>query len=486
MDKESKNLAQEESERIFSDQVKTLYSHQLIGMIASILNGVILVAALWRYFPGFLLPWFVMLLAITSVRVVNLWLYRKAEDKCLRAREWGRKFLIGMGSIGICWGLSAIWIFQIKAIEYHLLICFVVGGMVAGAAATLSALRSAFYAFSIPALLPLIISFFIVDDPPHIAMGFMLILYAILISITANNMYRVIRRSFQLRLEKNDLITRLEQSRGEMERINEALRYENLERQKAEQDIRSLNDNLEKEISLRTLDLERINRELNDFSYSVSHDLRAPLRAIEGFSQVIRKDFSEKMDPAVLPYLEKIIKSAGRMNDLINDLLLLSRVSKQDLELGNYDISHIVHEIIADLQTAQSERKVNFSIQEDIKACCDLRLLRVALENLLRNSWKFTSKTPHAKIGFGVIREKERSVFFVTDNGVGFNMAYSEKLFIPFQRLHSESEFEGTGVGLATVQRIIHRHGGAIWAEAEMGKGATFFFTLSEKCADAR
>jgi light-regulated signal transduction histidine kinase (bacteriophytochrome) len=225
---------------------------------------------------------------------------------------------------------------------------------------------------------------------------------------------------------------------------------------------------------------EAANLELEAFSYSVAHDLRAPLRGVDGFSQALLEDYAEKLDEEGRSYLKHLRESAQQMGRLIDDLLALSRVTRSELVREPVDLSGLAQNVAIQLRKAQPDRRVEIVISPGIAADGDARLLRVALENLLGNAWKFTGKRAEARIEVGVTPGSERA-YFVRDNGAGFDMAYASKLFGAFQRLHSTSEFEGTGIGLATVQRIINRHGGRIWAIGEVDRGATFCFTLGEE-----
>jgi signal transduction histidine kinase len=243
-------------------------------------------------------------------------------------------------------------------------------------------------------------------------------------------------------------------------------------------EVMRLNQELEGRVRERTAQLEYTNRELETFCYSVSHDLRAPLRAIDGFSQALVEDFPKEMPEEALRFLSRIRSSTQRMGQLIEDLLNLSQVSRASLERREIDITEIAKQVAADLRGREPERRIEISISEGLRAEGDPRLLRAAIENLVGNAWKFTSKTEQPKVEIGALREGAPPTFFVRDNGAGFDMAYAAKLFGAFQRLHSNADYPGTGIGLATVQRIMHRHGGRIWAEALPGKGAAFFFTL--------
>jgi light-regulated signal transduction histidine kinase (bacteriophytochrome) len=256
------------------------------------------------------------------------------------------------------------------------------------------------------------------------------------------------------------------------------LRAEVAERQQAEQRAQELNQGLRQAV----IELQAVNRELEAFSYSVSHDLRAPLRSIDGFSQALLEDCLDQLDTTGQDYLRRIRSATQRMGQLIDDLLTLSRVTRSGLNKEFVDLSQLASRICIHLQQADPQRQVEFEIQPGLTAYADARLLQIVLDNLLNNAWKFTSHLLAARIEFGVITgENGIPVYFVRDNGVGFDMAFVDKLFKPFQRLHGMGEFPGNGIGLATVQRIVHRHGGQAWADGALGDGATVYFTLAEE-----
>ena len=230
---------------------------------------------------------------------------------------------------------------------------------------------------------------------------------------------------------------------------------------------------------------ENANKELEAFSYSVSHDLRAPLRGIDGFSQALLEDFADNLPPKAQEYLQRIRAAAQRMAELIDDLLRLSRVTRADFRRERIDLSQLAGEVVGELRRANPERDVKVVLQDNVTAWGDSRLMKITLENLIGNSWKFTSKVAAPVIEFGVENVDDAPAYFVRDNGAGFDMKYSQRLFSAFQRLHTDKEFPGTGIGLATVHRIVSRHGGRIWVDAEVGKGATFHFTLPENLEGA-
>jgi light-regulated signal transduction histidine kinase (bacteriophytochrome) len=244
-----------------------------------------------------------------------------------------------------------------------------------------------------------------------------------------------------------------------------------------EAEILRLNQELEQRVRDRTAQLEAINHELEAFCYSVSHDLRAPLRSIRGFSEVLVDRYRSQLDERAQEYLERISQSSEHMDKLIEDLLKLSRVARSELRSQTVNLSELFGSIAADLVKSDPARAAEFVIAPDLRARGDERLLRVALDNLLQNAWKFTSRQPRTRIECGSTSEPEPA-FYVRDNGAGFDMAYADRLFGVFQRLHSAKDFPGTGVGLATVQRIINRHGGRAWATGAPNQGATVYFTL--------
>ncbi len=249
---------------------------------------------------------------------------------------------------------------------------------------------------------------------------------------------------------------------------------------RTEQELINLNQELDQRVKLRTAELEEINRELNAFTYSVSHDLRSPVRRINGFSRALFEEWGDQLDQKGLDYLSRVINSTNRLEDLIDDLLKLSRVGRQDIEIEPVELSVLVSVYLKVLQEKEPSRQVEAIVEPAVVVKGDTALLRIALENLLDNAWKFTVHQPKAVIEFGCRQEAGQAVFFIRDNGVGFDMKYSRKLFNAFQRLHSEKDFPGTGIGLSIVARIVRRHGGDIRAEASTGKGATFYFTLSQ------
>ncbi len=263
-------------------------------------------------------------------------------------------------------------------------------------------------------------------------------------------------------------------------RMVENLQQEITRHKQAKEEIEKLNTELEQRVLQRTAWLNSTNKELESFAYSVSHDLRAPLRGIDGWSLALLEDYGERLDDEARRYLHRVRTETQQMGRLIDELLKLSRVTRAELQLMPIDLTDMARRIATLLQEERPHRRIEFIIQPELRANGDSQLINIALSNLFDNAVKFTGTRSHARIEFGEAEVDGEKAFFIRDDGVGFDMAYAPELFVAFQRLHKLSEFPGTGIGLATVQRIIHRHGGRIWANAQVDQGATFYFTLKE------
>jgi PAS domain S-box-containing protein len=293
---------------------------------------------------------------------------------------------------------------------------------------------------------------------------------------TYDEQYRITRPDGSIRWIR-DRAYPIRDDRGKVYRVT-GIAADVTQRKEAEDQIQKLNQELEQRVLQRTAQLETANKELEAFSYSVSHDLRAPLRSIDGFSKALLLGHADQLDEKGKHYLARVRGAAQRMEQLIDDLLNLSRVTREEMRREQVDLGRLAQSVVTELKRVYPERAVDFLIAPDLLTEGDTRLLRVLLENLLNNAWKFTSKHSQAKIELGATEMSGRKTFYVRDDGAGFDMNYADKLFAPFQRMHSQREFDGTGIGLATVQRIIQRHGGHVWAEGAVDEGATFFFQL--------
>jgi light-regulated signal transduction histidine kinase (bacteriophytochrome) len=353
----------------------------------------------------------------------------------------------------------------------------VLGGMAIGAAGAFSVFMPAFVAYTLPALAPLIVRFLNAGDEIHLAMGGMALLFAVLITGIAFRISRVTLASLLLRFEKNSLVDYLSSAKNDLEKLNRELSTEIVEHKKAEEELERHREHLEELVEARTSELEEANRELEAFIYSVSHDLRAPLRSISGFGKWLIEEQAGKLDEQGRDYLRRMNVGAARMRQLIEDLLSLSRISRQEIEKTKLDLSIIASLIVSDLRASDPSRNVEINIAEGLSAHGNESLITIVLTNLLGNAWKFTSKTANARIEFGTLQQDGKSIYYIRDNGAGFDEQHRERMFLPFQRLHSDEEYEGAGIGLAIAARVI-RHGGEIRAEGKTGQGATIYLRL--------
>lgn len=288
-----------------------------------------------------------------------------------------------------------------------------------------------------------------------------------------------VKQNLELIKTRNQLKSLNEELERKVEERTAALKAEIAERTWAENEIGKLNQELESRVAERTGELRSLNEELEAFTYSVSHDLRAPVRSLQGFSKMLVDDYAAGLDPTAQTYLKRISGAGERMSQLIDDLLNLFRVTRSELKRTSVDLTGLARNLIEELRRSEPGRSVEFSVAPNLVADADPRLLRIVIENLLGNAWKFSRGVEHARIELGVTIQNGTSLYFIRDNGAGFDMSYAHRLFGPFQRLHTSEQFEGTGIGLATVQRIVRRHGGKIWAEGQRNEGATFYLTLS-------
>lgn len=468
-------------EEILAEQVKSVYDVAHIGLIATFINSSIIFVVLRDIFPiRALMGWFAATIIVAFVRTIQVIRFRKVEFQPASASMRGRYFIRGLIISGILWG--SLGLFPISSVElaYQLLIAFVLGGMSAGAASTFSALKGGYAAFSIPALVPLAIRFFMMEDAVHYAMGGMLSLFGILLWRVSLQGYRMNKASLLLRFENRGMIRRLMRAKEHADELNRELRTEVEAKLKAEEELRAHQNQLERTVEERTSELRALNRELEAFSYSVAHDLRDPLIRMEGFSDILIREYRDSLSEEAKDLLDRIQKSARKMNGIINDLLRLSKIVRQELSIVKVDLSRMVDDIARELSAKEPERNVEFIIKPGVELRSDYDLLKIAMENLIGNAWKFTSRVASARIDFGIIEIEGKKTYYLRDNGIGFDSEQSAVIFTPFQRLHSDREFPGTGIGLATASRIVKKLGGEIWAEGEPGKGATFYFRLTQ------
>lgn len=291
---------------------------------------------------------------------------------------------------------------------------------------------------------------------------------------------KVRRQAEDLKKAHDDLELRVSQRTQELAETNKALQVEIAERKRAEESLRQWNSDLEQRVADRTAELRAANKEMEDFTYSIAHDLRAPFRQIHGFTEILKEDFSGEMTPQARSYLDRIGNKSRDMGKMVEELLNLFGLAKQTVEFQNVDLNQVVEEVVAGMTAETANRVIDWRIGKLPTARCNRGLIKQVFQNLLSNAVKYTRPKNPTIIEVGMERHKGEQIIYVRDNGVGFDMTYVDRLFGVFQRLHRMEEFEGTGIGLALVSRIIRKHGGRVWAESELGQGATFRLTLGE------
>jgi signal transduction histidine kinase len=475
----ARNFASREHPQFYAEEIRLLYRNAPFGLIATLINSVVLVFILRSVVPPRILTaWFVCILLISTARLVLLARFRRVQPESSDIGRWGSWFVIGLAFAGVIWGSAGIVLYPVDSVIHQAFLAFVLGGMAIGAAGAFSVSMPAFTAYTLPSLAPLVIRFLAAGDEIHLAMGGMSLLFVVLITGIAFRISRVTRTSLLLRFEKNSLVDYLSSAKNDLEKLNRELSSEITEHKKAEEELKRHREHLEELVEERTSELEKVNRELEAFIYSVSHDLRAPLRSISGFGKWLMEDQAGKLDEQGRDYVRRMNLGADRMSQLIEDLLSLSRISRQEIERTRLDLSKIASLVVSDLRASDPSRSVEVIIAEGLSAYGDESLITIVLTNLLGNAWKFTSKTAEARIEFGTLQQEGKSIYYIRDNGAGFDAQHADGMFLPFHRLHSDKEFAGTGIGLAIAARVIRRHGGEIWAEGKTGEGATVYFSL--------
>ncbi len=467
---------------LHEQQVKQLQKHVLIGVAGTLINSLILTFVLWKVTSHVTLTvWLTASVLVSFLRLLmHLGLRSLQEPSSFGRQEmW---FNIGIGFSGFIWGSAGIFLFPADSIAHQSFVAFVLGGMVAGAAGTLSVMLRSFLIFSLPALLPMVIRFFAIGDAIHFAMGGMTLLFGILMFWTAKRVNIAITSSLQLQFENSDLIRRLEQRvkerTSELEKANDNLKEQVEKRKEAEKALLELNENLENRIRERTAELERNTRELQEFVFVASHDLSEPLRKVQTFGSLLKAKNADRLDEQSTDYVSRMTGAANRMQELLDALLRYSRVGSKGQEFRLLRLSDIALDAACDLEVTIQKIGAHLEIGSLPTLRGDPFQLRQLFQNLLGNSIKYYRSEVKPLIR---VYGKENTVayhIFVEDNGIGFDEKYLEKIFQPFQRLHGRNEYPGQGIGLAICRKIVERHGGTITAKSTPGKGSTFIITL--------
>jgi signal transduction histidine kinase len=412
--------------KVLRDQIDLLFTRRRLATFSFPVLAALIAYALWGHAERpLILAWFFAVCAVAAVGIVVSGLYGKESVSPGRTRFWTKVGIAVSALNGLAFGTAGLFLYQHNDVTRQAFLVLFLGGICACAMASSSSYLPAYLAFVFPTIVPVIVRLALDADRLHITMSILTAIFTGFMVVLGRIGNGTIKQACALKHEKAALA-----------------------------------------------------RELDAFAYSVSHDLRAPLRAVAGFSQALHEIYSSGLHEEAKEYLQRVRNAAQHMGDLIDDLLALSRVTRTEMLSERVDLSGLAQQVADELRQAEPGRPVEFIIAGGMEAKGDRRLLKVMLDNLLGNAWKFTGKSGAARIEVGSAVSEGRQVFFVRDNGAGFDMKYADKLFAPFQRLHGAAEFPGTGIGLSIVQRIAARHGGKVWCESAPGAGATFSFTL--------
>lgn len=452
------SMTEQTADYVERECIELVFRQSLSGALANLAVGLLLAGLLAGEVSNTQLgAWVVVMLGVAAARLAWNRVYRSRLGDLVAARQWRRGYLLLLGMLGATWGVGAAAFFhQVDSVSQFTLF-LVLGGLAVAAVPFMAPVYAGYFLYTAGVLVPLTVSVSYQADATSVTLATMLCVFTVALLITAHIYRRKLAEAFALACENATLVT----------------------------ELRVYREELEQKVAERTQALQDANREMEAFNYSVSHDLRAPLRAIDGYSAILLEKHSPHIDTQGRDLVDRVRAASQRMGKLIDALLQLSRLSRRSLDWTEVDISALAAGIVRQLNEAHTERSVEVDVQPDMLVQADKQLMHVVLQNLLSNAWKYTRPVAQPKIEVGCRQEASRTVYFVKDNGVGFDMDYAANLFGAFQRLHSESEFEGTGIGLATVARVVRMHGGSVWAQAQEGQGATFCFTLGERAEES-
>ncbi len=451
--------------RVRNEQLKQLLSMEPFALAATFVNATITCVVMRNISPrNILFAWFTYLLAVTLIRAVLLRYYRRLADT--RPHHSRRYCLAGVAAAGIGWGALGAVLYPPDSIPHQAFIAFVLGGMTAGAAVAYSTLRFAFASYSIPALVPLIIRLAATGDTVHYAMAAMITLFVVLMFRTAAQLRNATDRMLSLRFENESLIEQLKNSKTTTDSFNDELKTEVERRRKAEQELQ---DSL--------VELQQSNEDLNMFASAASHDLQAPMRRIAMFARILADTCNGCSSEEGQQHIQRIAVSAERMQTLISDLLYYARIGREELAKSPADLKHVVTEVSTLLEVPIQESGTEIVTGDLPTLPVHEGLISSVFQNLLSNAIKFHGEAS-PRIEVSAKRKDDEWVVAIHDNGIGMEQEHLDSVFAAFRRLHSASDYPGTGIGLAVCKRIIERHGGRMWAESEKGKGSTFYFSL--------
>jgi signal transduction histidine kinase len=454
-----------DDKRVCDEQLRQALAMEPFALAATLINATITYAVMRGHAPAVVLTsWFAYLLVVALGRSVLLRHYRRvAGSEASHSRNY---CLLGVALAGLGWGALGAILYPVESLAYQVFIAFVLGGMTAGAAVAYSSLRFAFALYSVPALVPLIVRLAVTGDAMHSAMAAMVSLFAVLMFRTSARLRSATCRTLVLRFENEALVERLRQEQQRTESANQQLRMEIERRQEADRQLQgSLSE------------LQRSNQDLAMFASAASHDLRAPMRRISGFAAILVSEYGDVVDKEGRDYLERMIVSADRMQALVSDLLSYASIGREDLVRTPVDLRHLVAEVCVALEVPIQEAGAEVVVEDMPTVPVHERLLSTVFQNLFSNAIKFRGDAP-PRVHVSARREGDEWVVAVRDNGIGLKQEYLDSVFNAFCRLHSASDYPGTGIGLAVCRRVVERHGGRMWAESQPGEGSTFLFSI--------
>lgn len=465
-------------DRILAEQVKQVYILAPIGFVATVFNSLLVFFVMKDVMRlSFLVPWVSAVLSVTMLRMGLVLWFRSVEFEPSASERWAKLFIVSLLIVGIAWGCIGFFPFAGISLAHHVFLAFVLGGMAAGASSTFSMLRLGYAAFSIPALLPLALHFFLIHETFHYAMGAMVTLFGILLWRISEHNYRVNRTSLVLRFQNMGMIEGLKQAKERVERLNAQLTSEIEARHKAEADLRTHHEQLERVVQQRTADLTAVNRELELFAYMASHDLQEPLRMVTSYLQLLRQKYSGRLDEKADLYIRYAVDGGFRMQKLIDGLLSYSRLS-HSAEFSQVDVNAAFSVAVTNLAPTISEKSAVVTKDPLPTVLGDEIQLQLLLQNLISNGLKYTKADIVPQVHVSAEKQGDAWVFSVADNGIGIDPGEFDKIFQIFHRLHTREEYPGTGIGLASCKKIVERHGGDIWVRSRPGEGSIFSFKI--------
>ncbi|MDP1717381.1 MAG: ATP-binding protein [Burkholderiales bacterium] len=461
----------EQAGLIAVEQVRLLYLNTATAQAVTLFNGMVLAAVqstALGHRPAVL--WMALITLVGAVRIAITVAYKKTGLNVANAVYWRNLFFFGAGLAGAAWGAAGFLLFPPDSFAHQLFLAFVLGGMMAGAIGTMASWFPAFAIFSVLTALPAVARFLMHGDGMHYAMAWMIFLFLIAMLLIGHRVYRTITETFRLRFENKVLIEYLTRAKEQTDALNSELMA-------AQDGLRKSNEELENRVMERTSELSRANEELEKFAYVASHDLQEPLRTVANFSQLLEERYADKLDKDGREFIGYIHSGARHMRTLVDDLLAYSRLGAKALTLSEVDCEKVLREVLEDLKTAFQESGAVIEHDPLPAVRADAGQIRQLFANLLSNAIKFRGAEP-LRIHVGATLEDGNWIFSVRDNGIGINPKYYTQIFGMYERLHSMSQYPGTGIGLALCKKIVEEYHGRIWVDSEEGRGSAFHFSI--------